>query len=112
MLETERVTCNLHRVVSTAQSLQMLFLHVMQKARKGSLGCVGQTAAEDFGSELEAAVEEKTRALELDGTGTLQVFDAIGRPCNSLHAMIWARMDTFGNTTLLCMGSLVVGDVE
>jgi hypothetical protein len=37
--------CDLHKVLSTAQSLQMLFLHVMQKARSGSLGCDAHAAA-------------------------------------------------------------------
>jgi hypothetical protein len=38
MLETDRVMWDLHSKLSTAQSLQMVFLQVMQKARSGSLG--------------------------------------------------------------------------
>jgi hypothetical protein len=45
--------------------------------------------------------------IELDRVNGLT-----GKLCASIHAMTWARMDKFGKTTLLSMGSLVVGDVE
>ncbi len=88
MLETERVTCDLHSVLSTAQSLQMLFLQVIQKARKDSLGCAGHTATEDLSNEFEEPAEGRTRTLELNGLGALLELDAIARPCDSLQAII------------------------
>jgi hypothetical protein len=112
MLETERVMCDLQNVLSTAQSLHMLFLQVMQKARRGSFECVGHIAVKDLEDGIEAAAEPAAGALELHLLEKLLDNDVTGRPCISFHAIICARIDTFGNRILLSMGSLVVGDVE
>jgi hypothetical protein len=104
--------CDLQTVLSTAQSLHMLFLQVMQKARRGSFECIGHMAVNDLEDSAEAPAEPGACALKLHRLEKLLADDATGRPCCSFHAIICARMDTFGNRILLSMGSLVVGDVE
>ncbi len=101
--------CDLQSVLSTAQSLQMLFLQVMQKARRGSSGCVGHFATVDFEDSSKEAAEPGTWDIVLE---TVSAEDVKGKPFISFHAMIWARMDTLGNRVLLSKGWLVVGDVE
>ena len=110
MLETERVMCDLQSVLSTAQSLQILFLQVMQKARRGSSGCVGHFATVDFDDSSKEAAEPGTWVIALETL--LAAEDEKGRPFISFHAMICARIDTLGNRVLLTIGWLVVGDVE
>jgi hypothetical protein len=112
MLETERVMCDLQMVLSTAQSLQMLFLQVMQKARSGSLGCVEQAAALRWSAGAAAAPEARRYCLAPQLLERETFKGVSGRPCASFHAMIWARMDTLGNSVLLPMAWLVVGEVE
>ena len=104
--------CDLQMVLSTAQSLQMLFLQVMQKARSGSLGCVEQAAALRWSAGAAAAAEARRCCLAPQLLERETFKGVSGRPCASFHAMIWARMDTLGNSVLLPMAWLVVGEVE